>query len=293
VNKTAIEALVKCGALDSTGATRTGMLEVFPQAQGAGAKAQQDALLGQSSIFDLDPPSDGGGAGAGGQPDPPVPALPDDRSALNAWEKETLGLFLSSHPLKEVRAAFRARVDCSLADLRERRDGDLVTVGGMVTEAKRIRTRKGDPMMFATLDDLEGSVEMVVFNSAFEDNADRIDTDRVLIVKGRVDQKEAGEVKLVVNEVEPFEPSAEEVAAAEAVADVEPEVKRLTVSVSSAVPEGFLDDLKDLCANNPGDHELRLVVGARTLVLGPEYRVAASGSCLSELEQLPGAALVA
>ena len=222
-----------------------------------------------------------------------MPALPDDRSALNAWEKETLGLFLSSHPLKEVRAAFRARVDCSLADLRERRDGDLVTVGGMVTEAKRIRTRKGDPMMFATLDDLEGSVEMVVFNSAFEDNADRIDTDRVLIVKGRVDQKEAGEVKLVVNEVEPFEPSAEEVAAAEAVADVEPEVKRLTVSVSSAVPEGFLDDLKDLCANNPGDHELRLVVGARTLVLGPEYRVAASGSCLSELEQLPGAALVA
>jgi DNA polymerase-3 subunit alpha len=288
VNKTAIEALVKCGALDSTGATRTGMLEVLPQAQGAGAKAQQDALLGQSSIFDLDPVDS-----APSQPDPPVPALPDGRAALNAWEKETLGLFLSSHPLKEVRAAFRARVDCSLVELRERRDGDLVTVGGMVTEAKRIRTRKGDPMMFATLDDLEGSVEMIVFNSAFEANADRVDTDRVLIVKGRVDQKEAGEVKLVVNEVEPFEPSAEEVAAAEAAADVEPEVKRLTVSVSSAVPEGFLDDLKDLCANNPGDHELRLVVGARTLVLGPEYRVAASGSCLSELEQLPGAALVA
>jgi DNA polymerase-3 subunit alpha len=293
VNKTALDALVKCGALDSTGATRAGMLEVLERAQGAGNKAQQDALLGQSSIFDLDPPDTDVGAGSGGQPDPPIPALPDERSQLNAWEKETLGLFLSSHPLKEVRAAFRARVDCSLADLRERRDGDLVTVGGMVTEAKRIRTRKGDPMMFATLDDLDGSVEMVVFNSAFEANADRVDSDRVLIVKGRVDQKEAGEVKLVVNEVEPFEPSADEVASAAALADVEPQVKRLTVSVSSAVPEGFLDDLKDLCANNPGDHELRLVVGARTLVLGPEYRVAASGSCLSELGQLPGAALVA
>jgi len=296
VNKKAIEALVKGGALDSTGASRTGMLEVLEQAQGAGHKAQQDALLGQASIFDLAEPAPGAGPAAGafaGAPDLPVPALPDERAQLNVWEKETLGLFLSSHPLKEVRAALRARVDCSLADLRERRDGDVVTVGGMVTEFKRIRTRKGDPMMFATLDDLAGSVEMVVFNSAFEANADRVDTDTVLIVHGRVDQKDAGDVKLVVNDVEPFQPSAEEIAAAEALADAEPAVKRLTVEVSPSVPEGFLDDLKELCRNNPGDHELRVVVGARTLVLGAEYRVAADGSCLAELDHLPGAARVA
>jgi len=296
VNKKAIEALVKGGALDSTGASRTGMLEVLEQAQGAGHKAQQDALLGQASIFDLAEPAPGAGPAGGafaGAPDLPVPALPDERAQLNVWEKETLGLFLSSHPLKEVRAALRARVDCSLADLRERRDGDVVTVGGMVTEFKRIRTRKGDPMMFATLDDLAGSVEMVVFNSAFEANADRVDTDTVLIVHGRVDQKDAGDVKLVVNDVERFQPSAEEIAAAEALADAEPAVKRLTVEVSPSVPEGFLDDLKELCRNNPGDHELRLVVGARTLVLGAEFRVAANGSCLAELDHLPGAARVA
>ena len=156
VNKKAIEALVKCGALDSTGATRTGMLSVLEQAQGAGQKSQQDALLGQSSIFDLEEPAPGG-APASGVPDLPVPPLEDERSQLNGWEKETLGLFLSSHPLKEVRAALRARVECSLRDLRERKDGEWVTVGGMVTECKRIRTRKGDPMMFATLDDLEGT----------------------------------------------------------------------------------------------------------------------------------------
>ena len=185
VNKKAIEALVKCGALDSTGATRRGMLEVLPQAQAAGQKVQLDAQLGQGSFFDSGDDADTG-------PDLPVPLLPDERDQLNAWEKETLGLFLSSHPLKEVQAALRARVECSLSDLSGKKDGEWVTVGGMIAECKRIRTKKGDPMMFATLDDLEAQVEMLVFNSAYEGSADKVDTDRVVIVRGRVDHKEAG-----------------------------------------------------------------------------------------------------
>ena len=137
---------------------------------------------------------------------------PDDRKQLNEWEKETLGLFLSSHPLKEVRPALRARVDCSLAELAAKKDGEWVTVGGMIAECKRIRTKKGDPMMFATLDDLEGQVELLVFNSAYAANADKVDVDKIVIVRGRVDHKEEGETKLVAQEVEAFEPTAEEVA---------------------------------------------------------------------------------
>jgi DNA polymerase-3 subunit alpha len=111
VNKKAIESLIRCGALDSTGATRTGMLSVLPQAQAGGAKAQQDAQLGQSSIFDLEEPGPGGAAAAPAisrHHRPPIPSLPDERRDLNIMEKETLGLFLSSHPLKEVRPALRA-----------------------------------------------------------------------------------------------------------------------------------------------------------------------------------------
>ncbi len=84
----------------------------------------------------------------------------------------------------------------------------------MIAECKRIRTKKGDPMMFATLDDLEGQVEMLVFNSAYASNAEKVDTDGSLIVRGRVDHKEQGETKLVAQEVEPFEPTPEEVASA-------------------------------------------------------------------------------
>src|SRR3954454_6419559 len=217
VNKKAIESLVKCGALDSTGATRAGMLEILPSAQAAGQKTQQDALLGQGSIFDSGDEGGPGGTGGGaGNPfaapqHPPVPRIEDDPKERNVMEKETLGLFLSSHPLKESRPALRAKVDCTLAGLADKKDGDWVTVGGMIAESKKIRTKKGDMMMFATLDDLEAQVEVIVFNSALEANAGKLDVDKMVILRARVDHKDQGETKLVVQDVEAFEPTPEEI----------------------------------------------------------------------------------
>ncbi|HEX2070421.1 MAG TPA: DNA polymerase III subunit alpha [Thermoleophilaceae bacterium] len=296
VNKKATEALIKCGAFDSTGATRSGMLAVLEQAQGAGQKQQQDAALGQGSIFELEEPVLGGGAA--GQPDLPVPALPDERPELNAWEKETLGLFLSSHPLKEVRAALRRKVDCSIADLPERKDQEWVTVGGIVTECKKIRTRKGEPMLFATLDDLEGQVEMLVFAKVYADNADKVEVDSVITVRGRVDKKEAGEVKLVAQEVAAFDPSPEEVELAAAEAAAEPQVKRLaklvTLEVPGDVPESLLDELKQVVEIFPGEHQVLLRVGQRSLKLGDDFRIKAEDSaCLAELGALPGVSMAA
>jgi DNA polymerase-3 subunit alpha len=206
-------------------------------------------------------------------------------------EKETLGLFLSSHPLKEVRPALRARVDCSLAELKGKKDGEQVTVGGVIAECKRIRTRKGDPMMFATLDDLEGQVEMLVFNSAYAENEDKVAVDAVVLVRGRVDHKEQGEIKLIAQEVERFEASAEEVARAVEESAAEPVVRRLTLRVAADVPPSFLDDLKTVVQHHPGDHELLVLVGERSLRLGDSYRVAATAGCRAELGGLDGATL--
>jgi DNA polymerase-3 subunit alpha len=289
VNKKAIESLIRCGALDSTGATRTGMLSVLPQAQAAGSKAQQDAQLGQSSIFDLEEPGGGGAtAPAMAHQRPPIPSLPDERRELNVMEKETLGLFLSSHPLKEVRAALRARVECSLAELKGRADGSWVTVGGMIAEAKRIRTKKGDPMLFATLDDLEAQVEMLVFNSAYAANSEKVDVDKVVIVRGRVDHKEQGETKLVAQEVEVFDPTHEEVEAARAAAVPSGPAPRVTLRVPPDVESSWLEELKELVTHNRGDYEVALCVGERTLVLGEQFRVSPGRFC-AELQHLPSA----
>ncbi len=215
VNKKAIEALIKCGALGSTGATRKGMLSVLEAAQAAGQKAQQDALVGQGSIFDIEPSAPAGGNGIGGiegpgmgldgsaaraggsagifkLSHPPIPSEEFDQPQLLAVEKEAIGLFISAHPLKPMREALRARADCSLAALANRRDKDWVTVGGIITESKRIRTRNGDHMMFATLDDLEGAVEILVFGKALAEHEAALAVDQVVLIRGRVDHKEAG-----------------------------------------------------------------------------------------------------
>jgi DNA polymerase-3 subunit alpha len=147
-------------------------------------------------------------------------------------------------------------------------------------------------MMFATLDDLEGQVELLVFNSAYADNADKVDLDKIVIVRGRVDHKEAGETKLVAQEVTAFEPSEEEVLRAAEEAVTAAVVRRLTLHVSPGVPDGFLEELKEVVSHHRGEHELLLAVGERRLLLGTDYRVSASSACRSELSALHGLARV-
>ena len=220
VNKKAIEALIKCGAFGSTNDSRKGMLMVLEQAQASGQKAQQDALIGQGSIFDLGldlGDGDDGGAGngaAGGFAGPthaPIPGDEFDRTELLAAEKESLGLFISAHPLKEVGPALRAKADSTLAELSARRDGDWVTIGGMVTQAKKIKTKKGDFMMFATLYDLETSVEIIVFGKTLASCEDALQTDSIVLVRGKVDHKDRDTTCLIAQQVERFQPTEEEV----------------------------------------------------------------------------------
>jgi DNA polymerase III subunit alpha len=295
VNKRAIECLVKCGALDSTGATRKGMLEALPAAQSAGQKSQEDAQLGQGSIFDF---GDAGASGEGGGTSsshhrPPISAAEFERRELLAMEKETLGTYLSSHPLSEVREALRARVDCGLAELAGKPDGAWVTVGGIVTESKKIRTKSGNQMMFATLDDVEGQVEMLVFKADQAESAGAIETDAVVLVRGRIDHKERGETKLVVQEAERFEPDREEIAMASAAAAAPAEPLRLTIDAASLHRPGMFDQLKEVFEHHRGEADVHLAIHGEgdeptEVKLGDRYRVRPSSGLRAELDQVLG-----
>ena len=228
----------------------------------------------------------------------PIPLAEFDRSELLAAEKESLGLFISAHPLKEVRAALDARVDCSLGELHSRRDGEWVTVGGMVAQAKRIRTKNGDPMMFATLDDLEGSVELVIFGKALAAAGDGVADDSIVLVRGRIDHKDRDRTCLVAQQIDPFEPTPEEVQEAEeaaAKAALPPPALRLRLD-AAVLPESALRDLKELLGGFPGEAEvvIELVTsgGPRQLRLGTDFRVAQSAGLRAELEALLGEAIV-
>jgi DNA polymerase III subunit alpha len=305
VNKKAIEALIKCGALGSTKASRKGMLDVLEQAQAAGQKAQQDALIGQGSIFDLaeaessapDAPALAPAAGLARPVHPPISSEEFEQAELLAVEKEAIGLFISAHPLKPLREALRARTDCPLAALAERRDKDWVTVGGIIVEAKRIRTRNGDPMMFATLDDLAGSVEMLVFGKALAEYESALAVDEVVLVKGRVDHKEAGKTCLIVQSVERFSPTQDEIEQARAKSEVAAQRNRAAAAMAepvhlrvkaSALCAGLIEDLRHAIEDFPGSAEVVLDVdtsaGTRRVKLGEAYRVAHTPTLRAELE---------
>ncbi len=260
-NKRALESLVKAGALDSTAASRRAMLGVLELALSYGAKLQADRMIGQGSIFDLglaEAPE------SGRSPQhPPLPAAEFDKKELLAMEKESLGLWVSEHPLAGVKAELGRKVDCPLVEVERRRDGEVVTVGGIVGAVKALTTKKGDPMVFLRLDDLSGSIEAVVFNSVYASSRELLEADRLLVVKGRVDHKQEGETKLIAIEVAPLEltPARTEV--------------RLRVDARRA-PAGVVRELASLVREFPGETrvllDLELTDGPRRYELGPRVR---------------------
>jgi DNA polymerase-3 subunit alpha len=281
VNKRALESLVKCGALDSSGASRMGMLAVLDQALAYGSKQAADRLAGQASIFDAEL---GAAEAARDRHHPDIPASEFDERELLHLEKETLGLYVSEHPLERVQAQLRRKTDCALADVERRRDGEIVTVGGIVSGLKQVTTKRGEPMVFALLDDPTGSAEVVVFNSTYAAAREHLEPDRILVVKGRVDHKQAGETKLIALEVSPFEAARER------------REVRLRIDARQA-PAGLIRELALLVRDFPGDApvyvSLETSQGERTLALGPEYRVKPDADFFAEARALLGeAALV-
>jgi DNA polymerase-3 subunit alpha len=272
---------VKGGALDSTGASRMGMLAVLEPALAHGQKPAQGRLMGQSSLFDGAFDSE---ESASVQHHPPVPEAEFDKQELLRLEKETLGLYVSEHPLSGVREQLRRKTDATLAELERRRDGETVTVGGIVTGVKQLTTKRGDPMVFLTLDDPTGSAEVVVFNSAYQAARELCVADRILVVKGRVDHKQQGETKLVAQDVSGFEAVRERT-----------EV-RFSLDARD-VPAGVIRELARLVREFPGDSPVYLSLdtseGPKTYALGPGYRVRPDADFLAEARSLLGGASVA
>ena len=281
-NKRALESLVKAGALDSTGDTRQGMLEVLEAALASGNRYHADRLTGQGSIFDLDGPGDDTADQHVGRSGQPVPDHEFERRELLSLEKEALGLYVSEHPLSGLAAQLRRATDCSLAELEGRRDGEVVTVAGMVGSIRTLTTRKGDPMAFVKLDDLSGSAEAVVFNSVYTEARELVESDAILLVRGRVDHKE-GEVKLIALEV------------SELVITDEPNVVRLRVDAKLARAD-LVKELAHVVGDFPGESPVVLDLttrrGARTFELGPAYRVRPEADFFAEVKRLLGEAAV-
>jgi DNA polymerase-3 subunit alpha len=149
-------------------------------------------------------------------------------------------------------------------------------------------------MMFATLDDVEGQVELLVFKADQAESAQAIAPDAIVLVRGRLDHKDRGETKLVVQEAERFEPDPEEIAAAPAVASAPGGPIEIEIA-AELLTETLFEDLKAVLEHHKGDAEVRVAVRNGTaepklFALGDSYRVRPSGRLQSELDHLLGSA---
>jgi DNA polymerase-3 subunit alpha len=194
-NKRTLESLIKCGAFDGTGYPRAAMISVHGQAVERVAKGRTGGDGDQFCMFDS------AELASFAPPKPEIPAIEDDRRQSLEWEKETLGLFVSDHPLRPVLHRLKKHTDTTVSDLEGCRDGDVVWVGGLATSVRVNTTRKGDQMAMLQLDDTRGLAEVIVFPRVFAGCAEHIREDAVLKVKGRVERKE-GIPRVVAMEIE-------------------------------------------------------------------------------------------
>lgn len=213
LNKRAIEHLIKSGALDCLGGTRKQFMSIYVQIVDHVNQEKKYAMTGQMTLFDM----------VGGEEKEQFEIkLPDvgeySKENLLAFEKEVLGVYLSGHPLQEYEDKWRKSISATTLDFQpdeetgraKVHDGTREIVGGMIT-AKTIKHTKTNQMMaFLSLEDLVGTVEVIVFPRDYEKNREYLEIDKKIFVKGRVSEEEERPSKLICETIIPFEQTKKE-----------------------------------------------------------------------------------
>jgi DNA polymerase III subunit alpha len=293
-NKRVIESLVKAGAFDSLGHPRKGLVLIHEQAIDTVIDVKRNEAMGQDSLFGPDTEAEA-------TFEVPVPDGEWDKATLLAFEREMLGLYVSDHPLLGVEHILASGTDCSVAQLLSsaadeaergaaergarggRSDGQPVTVGGILSGVQRKVTRQGNPWAAATLEDLEGAIEVLFFPATYAGCATQLADDAILLVKGRLDRREESP-KLIAMEVSVPDLSA---------TGNGPFV--VSLPVQRCVPV-VVERLQEVLRSHPGLNEvhLRLCNGRRTTVvkLDGKLRVKPSPGLVADLKQLLGSGCV-
>jgi len=310
VNKRVFESLIKAGAFDAFGtdaampsaALRPRLLASIDSACEHGARLQRDRDEGQAQLFGR---LDEGHEDAGGAATPA--SLPDAKPWTEAeqlgYEKETLGLYWSGHPVDRYAGALREFGARTVADLAEAQPAPETngawgsagrkpiepdtSVGGIVAACRQLRTRKGDRMAVFTLEDAVGGVEIVVFPEAYQRAAGLIETGTLLLVRGKLERDDET-VRIVATEIAPLDSVRERVA------------REVAIHFRKPADRGMLETLGEIFSRHRGDRKVSFEVETgeapnrlRVRVdVGSQIRVRASPALVSEVEQVVGAGTV-
>ncbi|HBC93575.1 MAG TPA: DNA polymerase III subunit alpha, partial [Pelotomaculum sp.] len=272
VNRRVLESLIKCGAFDSLGDRRAQLMGAVDAGLGLAQQSQRDRANGQMSLLDLMDESESVSVSL---TLPEVEEFPKEE--MLAMEKETLGLYISGHPLAAYRGVLNRLATVTTAELAELPDDSEVVLGGLISGIKKVSTRKGDAMAILTVEDLTGTVEVVVYPRPYQKNLLVIRADEVVLIKGRA--KENSEEKKII---------ADELSSLDVYLGGELHLK------IDSLQSQLLDHVKMVLSNFQGDAPvyLHFVQEKKVIKAGAEFHVDLSGPVVARLEEMMGHARV-
>ncbi|HOO29192.1 MAG TPA: OB-fold nucleic acid binding domain-containing protein, partial [Lachnospiraceae bacterium] len=207
VNKRTVESFIKSGAFDSLGGTRKQFMNVYTQIMDTVSQDKKNNLAGQLSLFDIVGEDDRETFEVG---------LPDvgefGKELLLSYEKEVLGIYVSGHPLEADEAMWKKHITAYTSDfvldaetgITKVQDGRKATIGGIIEHKTIKHTKNGRAMAFITLEDLVGTVEVIIWPGDYEKNVKWLTEDSKVFIKGRVSAEEEKDAKLICESIIPF-----------------------------------------------------------------------------------------
>lgn len=280
VNRRVLESLIKCGAFDSTGAHRAQMIAILDKAIERAQRFQKDRISKQTNMFDM---FSADGSGEGNEETlPDIPEWSDEE--LLSFEKESLGFYISKHPLNQFRDDLQKYTNADTLSITNKLNDKEIRIGGIINKTREITTRKGDRMCFVTLEDLKGVVEVVVFADLYKTTFALVKGDQPIIVVGQLGE-DRDNVKLIANQI---------ISLSEA-HTLSPIATHITLNLSE-ISEEQLQQLRNLILSYPGDCEtlLHLVTPQQSetvISLGSPFKVEPSPQFFKEIKTIFGNAV--
>jgi DNA polymerase-3 subunit alpha len=277
-NKKTIESLIKAGAFDSLGHPRRGLLAVHADAIDSFLDTKRNEAVGQYDLFaDLfaDEPSN-----SGLMVTPPIPAGEWEKADLLVFEREMLGLYVSDHPLLGIEHVLANAADMSMATVHEEgADGSVVNLAGILTGLQRRITKQGRAWASATLEDLDGAIEVLFFPNTYELVGQYLAEDAIVVVRGRIDRRD-DQPRLMAMDLSIPDITTPDTA------------KPVVVALpSTRCTPPLVERLKEVLASHPGPAEVHLKLlngGKATLLRLAPMRVAPTTALMADLKALLG-----
>ncbi len=279
-NKRTVESLIKAGAFDSLGHTRKGLSAQFEPMIDNVVGVKRKEAEGQFDLFGGDAEADEPSFGL----DVVFSEDEWEKSFLLAQEREMLGLYVSSHPLHGIEHVLADKADCAVADLAERPDGTIITIGGIISGLQRKMTKQGNAWAIATVEDLAGSIDCMFFPASYQLVSSQLVEDAVVFVRGKLDKRED------VPRLMGMELSVPDLSNAHADAPI-------TINIPSGkITPPLVARLGEVLGSHRGTTEVRVRLESRnktTVLRLDRHRVKSDPALFGDLKQLLGPSCLA